>query len=310
MSMAEEFFYDRPEWLILLALLGLFVLAAELGYRLGRRRQAPSEFVRAQVTSIQGALLGLFALLLGFTFAMALSRFDLRQQMVVREANAIGTAALRAQTLPGAERGGMLELFRSYVDVRVKTADGPNLFTPGRQELDAEANRLQEQLWAHATAVAAADPRSIPAGLSIEALNALIDVKAERDAALANHVPESVLILLWGFAFLTIGVLGFGSGLAGARSGGTVTIFAVLIAVVILVIIDLDRPRRGVIQVHQTSMVQLQESLQRVIARRVSSRGRARAGRPGHRCRARRRARRAPGPRRRAGRACGPRRSR
>jgi hypothetical protein len=260
MSMATEFFYAHPEWQLLLALLGLFVLAAELGYRLGRQRAAPSEFVRAQVTSIQGALLGLFALLLGFTFAMALSRFDLRQQMVVREANAIGTAALRAGTLP--ERGAMIELFRSYVDVRVKTADGPNLFTPGRQELDAEANRLQEQLWAHATAAVAADPRSIPAGLSIEALNALIDVKAERDAALANHVPESVLILLWGFAFLTIGVLGFGSGLAGARSGGTVTIFAVLIAVVILVIIDLDRPRRGVIQVHQTSMVQLQESLQ------------------------------------------------
>jgi hypothetical protein len=260
--LSADLFYDQPEFLILLALLSSLLLAGEAGYRVGRRkRPSATELARAQVSSIQSALLGLFALLLGFTFAMALTRFDLRKQMVVREANAIGTAALRARLLPTAQRAEMTELFRQYVEARVGAALGPNLPTPRQQEFDAEAGRLQEQLWLQAAAAAEADPRSVSVGLLLHAMNELIDVKGERDAALANHVPESVLILLFGFAVLTSGVLGYGSGLAGARALGTVAILSVPITLVILVIVDLDRPGRGLIRVNQDSMINLQKIL-------------------------------------------------
>ena len=260
--MSAELLYDQPEWPILVGLLGLLLLAIEAGYRVGRRRRpASSELVRAQVGSIQGALLGLFALLLGFTFAMALARFDVRRQMVVREANAIGTAALRAQLLPAGQRAHMAELFRRYVETRRRTAHGPNIRTPGHMALDAEAGRLQGRMRRQAAAAAEADPRSVPRGLLLQAMNELIDVKGERDAALANHVPESVLMLLFAFAVLTSGVLGYGNGLAGARALGTAGALTVVITLVILIIIDLDRPRRGLIHVSEESMINLQQSL-------------------------------------------------
>lgn len=103
MPLLDNFLYRLPEWLILLALLGLLLLGVEGGYPLARRRRLPaSDLVRGQFNSIQGALLGLFALLIGFTFAMSLSRFDVRKNLVVKEANAVGTAVLRARLLPAA----------------------------------------------------------------------------------------------------------------------------------------------------------------------------------------------------------------
>lgn len=262
LSLSAEFLYDESEFLILLGLLGLLLLAGEVGYRVGRsNRPSPPELVRAQVSGIQGALAGLFALLLGFTFAMALSRFDLRKQMVVRESNAIGTAFLRAGLLNDPQRAEMTELFRRYVEVRLSTARNPNLPTPAQQELDAEAGRLQDKMWLLAAAAAEVDPRAVTAGLLLEAVNELIDVKGERDAALANHVPETVLTLLCAFAILTAGVLGYGNGLAGARAFGAAATLTAVIALVILVILDLDRPRRGLIRVSQESMILLQRSM-------------------------------------------------
>lgn len=160
--MYSEFLYDDSELLIALVLLGTLLLASECGYRLGlRSRTSIPEVARAQLGGIQSALAGLFALLLGFTFAMALSRYESRRQTVVREANAIGTAAHRARLLPAEQRAEAARLFRRYVGVRVAAAHGPNLATPELAQLDAEAGRLQEQLWQRSAAAAEADPRSV-----------------------------------------------------------------------------------------------------------------------------------------------------
>ena len=103
--------------------------------------------------------------------------------------------------------------------------------TPRRQVIDDEAGRIQERLWRTAVAAAEADPRSVPAGLFTQAMNELIDLKGERDAALAR------------------GVVGYENGCAGARTLGVTTLLCALTALVILVIVDLDRPRRGLIRV-------------------------------------------------------------
>jgi hypothetical protein len=257
-----EFLYTQSAVLIALALAGFLALAGELGYRLGRtRRQTLTEPVRTQLISIQAAILGLLSLLIGFTFAMALSRFEYRKQMVVREANAIGTAALRAQFLPTSYQVEVRELFRRYVGIRLDSVLRTEQSSPERQELDAETRQLQVRLWEMANAAAVADPRSIPLGLFTQAVNELIDIKAQRDVAVANHVPESVLLLLLGFAILAVALLGYGNGLAGARNPIPMAVYSIIIVLVILLIIDLDRPQQGLARVSQESMIQLQEIL-------------------------------------------------
>jgi len=120
--MVPELLYQQSEVLIAIALLGIMVLGAELGYRFGRRgRQRHNELTRTQIISLQAATLGLLALLLGFTFAMALSRFEYRKQMVVQESNAIGTAVLRSQFLPISRDDEVNKLFRRYVEIRLQS---------------------------------------------------------------------------------------------------------------------------------------------------------------------------------------------
>jgi len=259
---STEFLYGQSEVLIALVLVGLLAIAGELGYRLGRRRRhTPAPREETQFTSIEGALLALLSLLLGFTFAMALSRFEYRKQMVVQESNAIGTAALRAQFLLPPHRGEVEAMFRRYVEIRLAAVLLTDAPSPARQQLDAETRRLQSQMWQVASAVAEADPRSVPLGLLAQAVNNLIDSKAQRDVAIANHVPESVLLLLIGFAVVAAGVLGYGNGLANTRVRMPTAVYLVITVLVILLIIDLDRPQRGLARVSQESMIQLQTIL-------------------------------------------------
>jgi len=203
--LSVEFLYQRSEILIGAVLLACMVLAGELGYRAGRRGfQRHNEMTRTQIMSIQAASLGLLALLLGFTFSMALSRYEYRKQMVVKESNAIGTAALRAQFLPSSNDVEVNELFRRYVEIRLQSVLHTEQLSSAREQLDVEATRIQRRLWLIANEAAGADPRSVPLGLFTHAVNELIDIKTQRDIAVANHVPENALFLLLGFAILAL----------------------------------------------------------------------------------------------------------
>ena len=258
--MAHELLYQQSAVLIAIVLLGIMVLGAEGGYRLGRRgRETQDEATRTQIISIQVATLGLLALLLGFTFAMALSRFEYRKQMVVQESNAIGTAALRSQFLPASRDDEVDELFRRYVGIRLESVLRTEQGSSARQQLDLEVRQIQRRLWRIANEAAEADPRSIPLGLFTHAMNEVIDVKTERDIAVANHVPESVLLFLAALAVLAAVVLGYGNGLAGGRLRSLIAAYCVIVVLVIVLTIDLDHPQRGLARTSQQSMNELQE---------------------------------------------------
>lgn len=258
--MATELLYQQSAVLIVIALLGFMVLGAELGYRIGRRgRQTHNALTRTQIISIQASTLGLLALLLGFTFAMALSRFEYRKQMVVQESNAIGTAALRSEFLPTSRDDEVNKLFRRYVEIRLKSVLQTEQGSSDREQLDLEARHIQRQLWRIADEATEADPRSIPLGLFTHAMNEVIDIKTKRDIAVANHVPESVLLFLLAFAVLAAVVLGYGNGLAGRRIMSLTAAYCVIVVLVIGLIIDLDRPQQGLARTSQQSMIQLQE---------------------------------------------------
>lgn len=252
---------DINEFAIALTMFLGFLLAAETGCRFGRRfRAAGDDHVKTHVGALQGALLGLLALLLGFTLAMAVSRYDTRKDLVIAESNAIGTAYLRTRLLGEPYRAEAANLLRAYVDARLAFYNAGN--DAGRLEAaNTETARLQQKLWAVAVAAATQEPRSIPAGLFVQSLNELIDLHEKRLRALENRVPEVVFYLLFAVAAAGIGFIGYGSGLNGRRYFKSTALVSLLIVLVIVVIVDLDRPRRGLITVSQNSMLQLKKSV-------------------------------------------------
>lgn len=256
-----DLLYQRSEFLIVALLFVLLLAAAEFGFRRGRRVASTlGEATRSQLASLQTAVNTLLALLLGFTFAMAVSRFETRTRLVVDEANAIGTSALRARMLPAPYRETVLELFRKYLDSRLATYN-EFLPTPAALQAKRQAALLQEEVWQQARQAAERNPSPVPTGLFIDALNQVFDQQAKRDAARDNHVPQSVLMLLFVVAILAMGLSGYGCGLGERRPWGTMLTVAVAISMVVLVIIDLDRPRRGLIHVSQQSMVDVRRGL-------------------------------------------------
>lgn len=254
----DEVLYDQSSILIAGVLLCAILAANEAGYRLGRWRRARFDIgVKAQTNAIQAAMLGLLALLLGFTFTMALQRFDNRSEAMINEANAIGTAYLRTQLLPEEQGEPARELIRDYVQLRIDASKLDLTEQTARRRAYDDVQRMQEAIWSIAVAAAEQDPRPVTSGLFIQSLNDLIDVYGERNAALSKHVPEVVLFLLFAVFIIAGAVLGFSGGLEGGRPLLATVAMSVLIVLVIFIIIDLDRPRRGLIEVNQDSMLDL-----------------------------------------------------
>jgi hypothetical protein len=256
-----EFLYDVSLGVIALASIAFFLAATETGFRLGFRAQASvTEGSRAELSTLQGAILGLLALLLGFTFSMAITRFEARKQLVLDEANAIGTTFLRAQLLPEPPRRELSSLLRQYVQVRIEfyqASTNPEKMRLAREKTD----RLHRELWSRGAALGEKDPRAVTTGLFLQSLNEVIDLHAKRLTALENHVPEIIIWLLYFVAIMGMGLIGYGCGIGGRRNFFSTMVAWILIGSVILVIIDLDRPSRGLIRVSQDRMLELRDSL-------------------------------------------------
>jgi hypothetical protein len=209
---------------------------------------------------LESAILGLLALMIGFTFAMALSRFEARRDAVLNEANSIGTTALRARLLPAPHGTEAVKLMREYVQIRLDIARG----VPSPTELNtaiARSNALQEALWELAMAVTAKENGLVPTGLFIQTLNEMIDNQGKHLAALRNRVPNIVLIALYGVATIASAFAGYASGLGVRPSRLPVYIMGILVSAVIFLIEDLDRPGAGFITVSQQPMVDAAASI-------------------------------------------------
>lgn len=254
--------YDINSVLIAAILFVSMALAIEAGYRIGRLFERDNnESSKAHVSAIQASLLGILALLLGFTFSLALQRYDSRSAAVVEEANAIGTAWLRAGLLPESVREQAREGMRDYLSLRIRSGSIALDQPAERGALLAEAAANQALLWEQATRAAAEEPNPVTTGLYIQALNEMIDAQGSREAALNRHVPELVLFLLYGTFLLTGGIVGFAAGVAGYRPSMASYFMVALIVLLVFIIIDLDRPRRGLIEVSQASLSDLQMTI-------------------------------------------------
>jgi hypothetical protein len=177
-----------PLWGVFLLILVVVLLSVECGYRLGKyRRDRHEQEKETPVGAMVGATLGLLAFILAFTFGLAAARFDARRQVLLDEANAIGTTYLRAGMLPD-RRDGIQALLREYVDTRLEALRSGNIAAGVRQ-----SENIQSQLWAHATAVGEKNPNSIVVGLFIQSLNDVIDLHAKRvQAGLRSRIPGAI----------------------------------------------------------------------------------------------------------------------
>lgn len=257
----HEFMYGVDSTLISLMLFLSLVLAIEFGYRIGKRIQKEAdEAFKAHINTIAAALLGILALLLGFTLSLSLQRYDQRSEAVVQEANAIGTTWLRVQMLPAALQEPVRAQLRGYVDLRVQASAQDADHAASRTALATRAAQAQASLWAQAVQAAETAPGPIT-GLFVQSLNEMFDAQGARDAALARHVPEFVLLLLYVTFLLAGAIVGYSAGVAGHRASFVTYLMVALIVVLVFVILDLDRPSRGVIQVSQKSMTDLQAGI-------------------------------------------------
>lgn len=238
----------------------IYAVVIELGFRLGLRHR-PNEDPgdRSHVTGLQSALLGLLALLLGFTFAMAVSRYETRKSLVLEESNAISKVYWRTQLAQEAQRRELALLLRDYVAARLAFHSGDE-DAARHAEQNAATSKLEQQIW---SGVAALQPQGGTAttALFIQAVNDMIEVNEKRRVADENHVPEPVLHLLFVVSVGAIAFIAYSCGLSGRRRYVSTLIFAVLIAFVLTFIRDIDQPNGGIITVDQGSMLRLKDRL-------------------------------------------------
>jgi hypothetical protein len=204
-----------------------------------------------------GAMLGLLAFMLAFTFGLAASRFDARRLALLDEANAIGTAYLRTGFLPEPHRSEIRHLLREYVDVRLEAVR-----TERVEQGISRSIELQRSLWSQAVTAAEKDPRSIVVGLFIQSLNEVIDLHAKRIMfGLRSRIPGTIWVALYCLAILALAGIGHQEGLSGSKRSLAVMALACAFSAVLLLIADLDRPHEGVLRVSQQTMVDLKNSM-------------------------------------------------
>jgi hypothetical protein len=212
------------------------------------------------ISTLESAVFGLLALMIGFTFAMALSRFEARRDAVLNEANVIGTTALRARLLPEPHRAESLKLLQEYVKIRLEITRRPVSATELRIAIE-RSNAIQEALWQHAMATAAKDDRMVPTGLYIQTLNEMIDNQEKRLTAVRNQVPNIAVLALFVLAAIGSGFAGYESGLENRHSRMPNFITVLVLSGVVLLILDLDRPGTGFIEVSQQPMIDTAASI-------------------------------------------------
>ena len=230
------------------ALFAGMVACLEVGFWAGRRQaHKPGVDVREGIAAIEAAVFALLGLLLGFSFAGGMSRLDVRRELIVQEANAIGTAYLRLELLTPDQQQEMHQIFREYVDARLRFYEKLPVESEAVVEL-ARGTQLQQQIWSHAIVDARSDSTQNVARLLLPAVNEMIDVTTARSVALRTHLPALILWLLVVIALLSGMLAGYAMGTRQHRSTMHMLLYAAVVALTVYAVLDLDSPRSGFVR--------------------------------------------------------------
>ena len=241
--MIHSLLFDLDAVYIVIILFVFMISAVWIGYKIGLKK-TKSEYKNAEISS---SLLGLLALILGFTFAMAGSRYENRKNNLIDEANCIGTAVLRADIYPDSLKNEFKQDFKSYLDSR------RDYYLLDNNEVKLIASLKQsaiasEKLWNRATFYAKNKDYFIQSNMMLPALNQMFDSASKSNMVLNSKVPETIVYLMLAFSVIISFFIGYNSGLEKKINIKFIIGFCFLICIVILITLDLDRPRRGLIK--------------------------------------------------------------
>jgi len=234
---------------------GILWLGAEIGNFLRNRFRALQEEERSDFNILLGAALTLLGLLIGFTFSMAVSRYDQRKNYEEAEANAIGTEYVRADLLPGPKAAEVRELLKKYLGQRVlfyTTRDDDQLV-----RINADTMDLQSKLWAAARDPALAQPTPVTA-LTVSGMNDVLNSQGYTQAMWWNRMPRAAWALMVSIAFGCNVLIGFGARRTERR---LFLIVPLAVSISFFLIADIDSPRRGTIRVAPQNLLSLAQSL-------------------------------------------------
>jgi hypothetical protein len=244
---------DSPFVVFAVALVAQAV-AAYIGDFL-RKHAQPCE--RHDFNTVQAATLTLLALIIGFTFSMAVSRYDQRKTLEEAEANAIGTEYLRTDLLPGDIGGHTRELLSKYIDLRIAFYDVRD--TGLADEISRQTANVQRELWAAVAPAAASHPTPTTA-LALSGMNDVLNSQGYTQAAWWNRIPSGAWALMALMAISCNLLVGYGE-----RRKGELFLFVlpVVVSISFFLIADLDSPRGGVIRVHPQNLLATAQTMKR-----------------------------------------------
>ena len=238
---------QTDSWFIALVLFLIMLLSIWLGVKTGQKRKKYFDATGIKETSSNtGYTSGLLFFLLAFTFSMSGSRYDSRRHVVVEEANNIGTALLRADLYPEAERLLFRNDFKEYVEARIAYyeagADISKILIA-----DSISQLISARLWERASRLSLNDSHTNATRQMIPALNDMIDITTTRMAGEKSKVPESIVWMLFAMAGISSFFSGYSATIKGRIDWLVEVGFCLLISIGIFFTLDLDRPRRGLI---------------------------------------------------------------
>ncbi len=253
-----------PLWGIFLSSVLVIVLSSELGFAIGiHTRDGKNGEGKAQTGPVVGASLGLLAFMLAFTFGTAATSYNNRKDVIVEEANAIGTAFLRADLVPVAERARIRSLLREYVGLRIgreqDVQEDTLLILMKVSEAVERSEKIQQDFWSLGVTIAGENPTPV-SSLYLQSINNLIDVHQKRLAVMLYHrMPSIFWIALYCLATLAMLVAGYDAGLASKRRSFTSTLaITLLFSVMLLLVVALDRPYAKLSLVPQAPLIEVQ----------------------------------------------------
>jgi hypothetical protein len=243
-----------PIGIVFILFIVISLLCFEVGFRVGVWWQAREPGEQEGPTDLLvGSLLGLIAFILAITMGLAVDRHDARRALVVQEANAIATAYQRADYLPTADAEQLKELLRAYLPLRI--VEDPNE-VPANIVKSAD---LAQQMWTIQARVAQTGYYSDLMSSLGESLNEIVTVSEQRIVAgVYTRVPQPITLLLLGGSALSLAMVGYSAGLKGRRSVLTASVLIVVIGVVTILVVDLDRPQEGLLNVSQQALLDVQ----------------------------------------------------
>ncbi len=239
------------------------LVCLEIGFRIGLASSKRNHELAYEGTgTIDAAVFALLGLLLGFSFAGAMSRFDARRQLIVNEANTIGTAYLRIDLLPASDQPEIRALFREYLDARLRAFEILRNRSEARQEF-ARAGEIQQQIWSRALAASKNDSTQNSARLLMPAINDMIDVTTARMIAAGSRLPALIFLLLVSVALLSGLLAGYAMAKRKSRSWLHKILYATVIPITIYAVLDFEDPRSGLIRVDAAdkALIQLRDSI-------------------------------------------------